>query len=130
MKSALDKARDHAGTDQASRANEWWAYVWHELRREEKENKQLTDAGAALARSSNGPGPLGGGRSVGDAAGLAGLAAAREREDAAMVQIVAMRENLRNHAIEISSLRQVRSQIRVDQFYNAVCKKRCFCVLT
>ena len=118
LKAALEKIAvvdDAAGE---ADAHVWWAYVWHELRRQEREDADVAKLGKGVsdfARASMGI--AGVGASAGGSASIAAreleirnLAGSDEKQTAAIiVQSNQLKENLRAQAVEIASLRQVMS---------------------
>ena len=120
LKAALEKIAvvDDAGS--ISDAHVWWAYVWHELRRQEREEADVAKLGKGMsdfARASVGISVSGSAnsRDVDASRGFPGSTSTTSNEDkqtaAIIIQSNQLKENLRAQAVEIASLRQVNDNV-------------------
>jgi hypothetical protein len=110
LRAAMDKITSNSYTINEKDAHVWWAYVWHELRRQEREDDKidkLKEGVTDYVRSSVGVASY----STVDNVGGSVSAAGRGAGDQLLLQSSKLQRDLAAQGVELAHLRQVLLQV-------------------
>ena len=100
LRSAMEKVAICEDSSESRDVHVWWAYVWHELRRQEKEAQEVTKLGQGIQEFLRPNIPS-------DSVPKDALHSIDQNVAAVVLQSSNLRESLHSQAVEIACLRQV-----------------------